>query len=90
MAVLSLPTHTSALPDTAISCLFGEGDDARKTLIRAWMDDARENMKAGGSIKMNMRDVLQARLKWNEPVLQYLPEVCKSYGNDSLTDADEG
>jgi len=74
LSVLSLPTsHAEPLSDTAISSLWGQGDDARRTLIKAWQDDARQKMKNIQS--PTMRAVLRARLECNEPVLSYLPEV---------------
>lgn len=75
LSVLSLPTpHSQPLSDAAVSSLFGQGDDARRTLITAWQDDAREQMKALQS--PTLREVLRARLAHNESVLAYLPEVC--------------
>jgi ubiquinone biosynthesis protein COQ9 len=72
--VLSLPTpHAEPLSDTAISSLWGQGDDARRTLITAWQDDARQQMTNIQS--PTMREVLHKRLEFNEPVLSYLPEV---------------
>ena len=74
LSVLSLPTsHAKPLSDTAISSLWGQGDNARRTLIKAWQDDARQQMKNIQS--PTMRAVLRARLECNEPVLSYLPEV---------------
>jgi hypothetical protein len=74
LSALSLPTpHTEPLSDTAISSLWGQGDDARRTLITAWLDDARQQMKNVQS--PTIREVLRARLQCNEPVLSYLPEV---------------
>ena len=74
LSVLSLPTpHAQPLSDTAISSLWGQGDDARRTLITAWQDDARQQMNNVQS--PTMREILHARLECNEPVLSYLPEV---------------
>jgi len=74
LSVLSLPTpHAEPLSDTAVSSLWGQGDDARRTLITAWQDDARQQMKNIQS--PTMREVLRARLECNEPVVSYLPEV---------------
>lgn len=74
LSVLSLPTpHEVPLSDAAISSLFGQGDDARRSLIVAWQDEAREEMKTGSG--GTMREVLKKRLECNEPVLSYLPEV---------------
>ena len=86
--------HTEPLSDTAVSALFGHGDDARRTLIEAWLADglrhmgsipgaersatpllASETSKTGTEKKASVRDALRARLEYNEPVLQYLPEV---------------
>ncbi|KAI0648971.1 hypothetical protein C8Q79DRAFT_484405 [Trametes meyenii] len=79
-SVLSLPTpHEQPLSDAAVSSLFGQGDDARRTLIEGWLDEAREQMRTvsvpviQGTV--SVRDILEIRLKVNEPVLQYLPEA---------------
>ncbi|OCH85721.1 hypothetical protein OBBRIDRAFT_739439, partial [Obba rivulosa] len=73
-SVLSLPTpHPEPLSDTAVSALFGNGDDARRTLIEAWLDSGREHMKSAPTPAV--KDVLGTRLRYNEPVLQHLPEA---------------
>ncbi|KAF8808677.1 hypothetical protein BYT27DRAFT_7188642 [Phlegmacium glaucopus] len=96
-SVLSLPeneVHVEPLSDTAVSALFGYGDDARRTLIEAWlrgglshMDSiprvqrpatllpASETSRIGSEKTATVRDVLRARLEYNEPVLPYLPEA---------------
>ncbi|KAH9847490.1 hypothetical protein C2E23DRAFT_848095 [Lenzites betulinus] len=75
-SVLSLPVpHEQPLSDPAVSSLFGNGDDARRTLISGWLDHAREQMKQSPASPASVRDVLANRLKENEPVLQYLPEA---------------
>ena len=46
-SVLSLPAnevHTEPLSDTAVSALFGHGDNARRTLIKAWLEDGLRHM----------------------------------------------
>lgn len=74
LSVLSLPTpHDQPLSDTAVSSLFGTGDAARATLINAWLDDARQQMKVAPS--KDLKDVLGRRLRYNEPVLDRLPEA---------------
>ncbi|KZP22772.1 hypothetical protein FIBSPDRAFT_824255 [Athelia psychrophila] len=74
LSALSLPNpHTEPLSDAAISSLFGQGDDARRTLITAWQDNARERMMTVPA--PTVREVLRARLACNEPVLPYLPEA---------------
>ncbi len=68
----------SRLSQTAISALFGPGDEATKTLIRAWMEQGREDMKcvASHSDKVpDMQDVLLRRLRWNESTLPHLKDV---------------
>ncbi|KAH9949992.1 hypothetical protein B0H21DRAFT_819687 [Amylocystis lapponica] len=73
-SVLALPTpHPEPLSDTAVSALFGSGDDARRTLLGAWLRDARAGMRAAPSPRT--QDVLRTRLARNERVLRYLPEV---------------
>ena len=96
-SVLSLPAnevHTEPLSDTAVSALFGHGDDARRTLIEAWLVDGLRHMSSIPGVegpattllnseisrtwtekKGSVRDVLRARLEYNEPALPYLPEV---------------
>jgi ubiquinone biosynthesis protein COQ9 len=58
-----------------VTALFGPGDDARRTLVHAWLDDARRRMKEEAAENMGIGDVLKARLRSNEPVLEHLPEV---------------
>jgi len=73
-SVLFLDTpHAEPLSETAVSALFGPGNEARRTLINAWLDDAIVQMKAVSS--PTVKEVLRLRLKHNEPVLQYLPEA---------------
>jgi len=50
-SVLSIPTsetfgetHTDPLSDTAVSALFGDGDEARRTLIKAWLQHGLTHM----------------------------------------------
>jgi ubiquinone biosynthesis protein COQ9 len=76
LSVLSLPTPLAhPLPDASVTALFGPGDDARRTLVHAWLDDARRRMKEEAAENMGIGDVLKARLRSNEPVLEHLPEV---------------
>ncbi|KAG2051401.1 hypothetical protein BDR06DRAFT_586947 [Suillus hirtellus] len=76
LSALSLPTPlANPLPDASVTALFGPGDDACRTLVHAWLDDARRRMKEEATEKMGMGDVLKARLKSNEPVLEHLPEA---------------
>lgn len=76
LSVLSLPTPLAhPLPDASVTALFGPGDDARRTLVHAWLDDARRRMKEEAAENMGIGDVLKARLRSNEPVLEHLPEA---------------
>ena len=89
LAVMHLPSgsHAAPLNDTAVDALFGEGDEARRTLIHAWLDDARVSMRTsysqysqGGATTStaqtpNLGNVLKMRLNKNEDVLKHLPEV---------------
>ncbi|OJA11317.1 hypothetical protein AZE42_08590 [Rhizopogon vesiculosus] len=76
LSVLSLPTPLAhPLPDASVTALFGQGDDARRVLVNAWLDDARYKMKAESSPTTALGDILKARLTSNEPVLQHLPEA---------------
>lgn len=76
-SVFALPAseaHPEPLSQTAVDTLFGNGDLARRNLIRAWLDDGIRDIRAtpkGSTLKQ----VLRARLERNEPVLQFLPEV---------------
>ncbi|KAK0193984.1 hypothetical protein F5146DRAFT_413443 [Armillaria mellea] len=75
-SVLILPpeqAHPEPLSDTAVSSLFGNGDDARRTLIHAWLDQGIRQM--GTVPSPTLKSVLHARLQYNEPVLQHLPEA---------------
>ena len=80
-SVLSLPKpHPEPLSDRAVSSLFGEGEEARITLINYWLDDARQTMKPSAATNSEpasptIKEVLTARLQHNEPVLELLPEV---------------
>nr|GAT48735.1 predicted protein [Mycena chlorophos] len=68
-------THSEPLSDTAVSALFGTGDRARKTLINAWLDAGLESMNAAERPATSVGDALHARLRYNEPVLEHLPEA---------------
>lgn len=76
-SVLHLPEpHTVPLSDTAVSALFG-GHQANKCLVNAWLEKGLEEMKEAAN--PTIRATLHARLRYNEPVLQYLPEVCFNF-----------
>ncbi|KAF8910574.1 hypothetical protein CPB84DRAFT_1764021 [Gymnopilus junonius] len=107
-SVLALPpteAHAEPLSDTAVSALFGEGDEARKTLIAAWLKEGLRHMAsvpgverpvaglgpaessagpASADRKATIRDVLRARLEYNEPVLPYLPEAFAVYSSPTV------
>ncbi|KAJ3557948.1 hypothetical protein NM688_g1198 [Phlebia brevispora] len=73
-SVLYLPqAHPEPLRESAVSALFGEGDDARRTLINAWLAEGRVQMRTSPS--PSMKDVLCTRLRYNEPFLNLLPEA---------------
>ena len=72
----SFKAHDEPLSDEAVSALFGQGDDARRTLIRAWLDEGLNFMRVQTE-KPTLRQVLHARLAYNEPALGHIPEVCK-------------
>lgn len=87
LAVMYSPSgaHTAPLNDTAVDALFGEGNEARRTLINAWLDDARDSVgkfyRQGGASATatqtpSLGSVLKTRLSKNEDVLKHLPEVC--------------
>jgi ubiquinone biosynthesis protein COQ9 len=72
--VLALPDPRSELlSDSAVTTLFGEGDTARRTLIRAWLDEGRAHMR---SVPVDgVKGALLVRLEYNLPVLEHLIEV---------------
>ncbi|KAI0783987.1 hypothetical protein BC629DRAFT_1594106 [Irpex lacteus] len=73
-SVLSLPQpHSAPLSETAVSALFGNGEDARRTLIEAWLNEGLADMKNAPS--KSLKDILSHRLRYNEPVLGLLPEA---------------
>ncbi|KAH7884403.1 hypothetical protein F5I97DRAFT_1929274 [Phlebopus sp. FC_14] len=75
-SVLFLPQpHLEPLPDTAVTALFGRGDDARRRLVNAWLEDTRTRMKEDVPPSPNMRQILHHRMKMNEPVIGHLPEA---------------
>ncbi|KAF9036283.1 hypothetical protein BJ165DRAFT_1533127 [Panaeolus papilionaceus] len=93
-SVMALPpkeAHTGPLTDTAVSALFGKGDEARLTLIDAWLKEGLSQMarvpgvtrpleprtqEPNSAIKRaTIKDVLQARLEYNKPALKFLPEA---------------
>jgi len=91
LAAMDLPSgkHTIPLNDTAVDALFGEGDEARRTLINAWLDDARISLQTSHSHSRggvatsatrtpSLENVLKTRLSKNEEVLKHLPEVSAS------------
>lgn len=95
LAVMYSPSgsHTAPLNDTAVDALFGEGDEARRTLIHAWLDDARSSLRTsysqGGSATSTTRtpsleNVLKTRLSKNEDVLKHLPEVSTYRSNSEV------
>ena len=68
----------SPLSETAVSALFGPGHEATKTLIKAWMDEGREDMKLAVNESAQVPDiqsVLLRRLRWNERALPHLKDV---------------
>ncbi|KAF8271183.1 hypothetical protein EI94DRAFT_1721067 [Lactarius quietus] len=73
-SVLDLPeSRSEPLPDSAVTTLFGEGDTARRTLISAWLDQGRTHMR---SVPVeDVKSALLARLEYNMPVLEHLPEA---------------
>jgi ubiquinone biosynthesis protein COQ9 len=85
LSVLSLPTpHREPLSDSAVSSLFGNDDDARRTLVNYWLNDARLLMRRESIQSTSINSVLKKRLERNEEVLEYLPEVITSIWKVSL------
>ncbi|KAM6490573.1 hypothetical protein JOM56_013916 [Amanita muscaria] len=73
-SVLSLTQHKEPLSDQAVSFLFGHGDDARRTLIKAWLDEGITRIR-DPLPNPTLAQILHERLKYNEPVLSFLPEA---------------
>ncbi|EIW57684.1 uncharacterized protein TRAVEDRAFT_169640 [Trametes versicolor FP-101664 SS1] len=74
-SALQLPEpHKEPLSEAAVTAIFGGGDDARRTLINAWMEAAVLNMRSKSS-PPSLLELLESRLNWNEPVLEKLPEA---------------
>lgn len=73
-SVLALPEpHAAPLPESIVTTLFGEGDTARRTLISAWLEEGRTHMC---SVPVeDVKGALLARLEYNVPVLEHLPEA---------------
>ncbi|TEB04024.1 hypothetical protein FA13DRAFT_1750751 [Coprinellus micaceus] len=44
-ALCALQAHSEPLSDTAVSSLFGEGDNARRTLVNAWLAEGVRHMQ---------------------------------------------
>lgn len=75
-SVLALPEpHSVPLPDSAVTTLFGEGDAARRTLIGAWLEQGRAHMRSVPVQDLDVKGALLARLEYNVPVLEHLPEA---------------
>lgn len=86
LAAMNLPSgvHAAPLNDTAVDALFGEGDEARRTLINAWLDDATVSLRElhtqgvaspTAARTPSLGGVLKTRLSKNKDVLEHLPEV---------------
>jgi len=85
LAALHLPRpHAEPLSEGAITALFGTGDGACKNLAWAWLEEGRRRMKGLEDAPENTQRMaipievsLRRRLKWNETVLDKLPEVSR-------------
>lgn len=85
LAALHLPRpHAEPLSEGAIAALFGAGDEARKNLAWAWLEEGRRRMRGLEDATENTQRMeipievsLRRRLQWNEPALDKLPEVCR-------------
>ena len=91
--------HTAPLNDTAVDALFGEGDEARRTFINAWLADARLSLRTsynqGGTFTQtsqtpSLENVLKLRLSKNEEVLEHLPEVSASPNSEGYSRCSSG
>lgn len=73
------------LNGSALDALFGSGDGARRALVQVWLEEGVRDMENAninvnrkeetGAAKIGVADALKRRLRWNVPVLGYLPEV---------------
>jgi ubiquinone biosynthesis protein COQ9 len=73
---------SSVLSEASITALFGPGDDACRTLIRAWMDDATARSipqppptAIVPTSSLTLKTLLASRLRENALVLSRLPEA---------------
>ena len=60
-SVLSLPAnevHKEPLSDAAVSALFGRGDDARRTLIEAWLEHGLRHMDSISGVERSASPLL--------------------------------
>ncbi|KAF5391589.1 hypothetical protein D9757_002540 [Collybiopsis confluens] len=76
-SVLGFEGHTEPLSDTAVSSLFGRGDEARKTLIQAWLDEGRLEMRSGKT--SGLKGILQTRLEYNKPAFALLASTERGF-----------
>ncbi|KAJ3566086.1 hypothetical protein NP233_g7222 [Leucocoprinus birnbaumii] len=99
-SVLELPppeTLSSPLSDAAISSLFGPGSKAEHTLINFFFDEGLEHMRYraqawSGSTGRSptIKELLEERLKYNEPVLGHLSDAFASLASASASVAQLG
>jgi len=72
-------THAEPLSDTAVTALFGSGDEARRRLFDRWLEEGLMHMENRARPSVNgrasVRDALHARLEYNESVIGHLPEA---------------
>jgi len=94
-SVLRLPhpeTHSVPLSDVAISSLFGQGETPEHALINLFFDDGLEQMKNRAQMLSEseqrvptIKELLEERLKFNEPVLDHLPDAFASLVSSTST-----
>lgn len=85
LSVLHLPppeTHSSPLSDAAVSSLFGQGSKAEHSLINYFFDEGMERMRSKAQAVAesqertpSVKELLEERLKYNEPVLGHLSDA---------------
>ncbi|KZT62300.1 hypothetical protein CALCODRAFT_426256 [Calocera cornea HHB12733] len=79
------------LSDSAVTALFGRGQQADKTLFDAWLQEARRDMAEALGEAMHadkeqqLYALLARRLRYNEPVLQHLPDAFALLSSPSFT-----
>lgn len=90
LSVLHLPppdTHATPLSDSAISALFGAGLKAEHSLLNFFFDEGIQHMKERAQSQgrqPTVKEMLEERLMFNEPVLDHLSTAFASLASSPL------